>query len=184
MQRPNAVEWLPIYRVLSSPLLLFLALRKKRAPYKWLVSLSLLTDLIDGVIARSFALERKQGAKLDSVGDMLTLITAVAGIVTMETQFVKEHKTPILIAVSLYLLQLIASLIRYGTPSSFHTYMAKATMLIHGTFLIHAFFDKPNEFLFWLTISAAVIECMEETALVMLADRPDEHIKSILSAAR
>lgn len=184
MQQPNAVEWLPIYRVLASPLLFSLALRKRRKSFKWLVSFSLLTDLLDGFIARNFKLERKQGAKLDSIGDMLTLIAAVAGIVSMETQFVKEHKAPILIAAGLYLLQLITSLLRYGKPSSFHTNMAKAAMLIHGAFLIHALFFKPNEHLFWLTITAAVIECLEETALVMLTERPDEHIRSIVSTVK
>lgn len=184
MQRPNAVEWLPIYRILASPLLFFLALYKRRNFFKWMVSLSLFTDLVDGFIARKFKLERKQGARLDSVGDMLTLIAAVFGVVWMEPQFVKEHKNPILIATGLYLLQLSVSLARFGRPSSFHTNMAKATMLIHGAFLLHAFFVKPSEALFWLTIFAAVIECSEETTLAMLADSPDKHIKSIFSWMR
>ncbi len=63
------VNGITFYRTLTAPLLVFLIIYKQMDWFKWLLTLSFLTDAIDGFLARKFKVTSIAGAKLDSIGD-------------------------------------------------------------------------------------------------------------------
>ncbi|HIK16183.1 MAG TPA: CDP-alcohol phosphatidyltransferase family protein [Leptolyngbyaceae cyanobacterium M33_DOE_097] len=65
---------LSIYRLVVFPVLVFAILKQQEQLFSFLFFISLITDILDGWIARTFHMESELGAKLDSWADTLTEI--------------------------------------------------------------------------------------------------------------
>ena len=72
-QLPNIIS---TARLISVPVLLVFAYNGMLEPYKWLLLIALLSDILDGLIARVFGLTSALGALLDSLADALLMIAA------------------------------------------------------------------------------------------------------------
>ncbi|HLC82724.1 MAG TPA: CDP-alcohol phosphatidyltransferase family protein [Bacteroidia bacterium] len=175
----NVPNLLSVYRIVIFPVLIIIIIVDNKDVFKWLIGLSFFTDLIDGYIARKLKMETKEGSKLDSIGDMFTLFAAAIGFIIFENHFFKENIFPISIAIGLYFFQLIACLIKYNKISSFHTYSAKVAFVFTGSFFILTFFIGIVEWLFWLAIILAIVECLEEIIILFLLPKPKQNVKSV-----
>jgi CDP-diacylglycerol--glycerol-3-phosphate 3-phosphatidyltransferase len=180
----NVPNLLSFYRIIVFPLLIILIIIGNKDVFKWLIGICFFTDFIDGFIARKLKMTSKVGSKLDSIGDMLTLVAACSGFVVFEKHFVANHLLPILIAMGLYILQLIICLIKFKKPSSFHTYSAKISFIIVGTFFIVTFFAGVINWLFWLAIGSGILECVEEISIAFLLPELKQNVKSIFHVVK
>ena len=72
---PNALSF---YRLLAAPAIIWLALEEHRDLFVVLLCISLITDILDGLIARTFRMESKLGARLDSFADDLEAVVREA----------------------------------------------------------------------------------------------------------
>ncbi len=52
---------------------------------------SFFTDVVNVILTRKFKANSVLGAKLDSIGDDLTILAAVIGLAVAKTDFLKEH---------------------------------------------------------------------------------------------
>ncbi|HKU65587.1 MAG TPA: CDP-alcohol phosphatidyltransferase family protein, partial [Rhizomicrobium sp.] len=75
---PNALS---AYRLGMVPVLAGLALTGREKFFVLLIVISLVSDILDGLIARAFRLQTAFGAKLDSIADDATYIAAFIGVV-------------------------------------------------------------------------------------------------------
>jgi CDP-diacylglycerol--glycerol-3-phosphate 3-phosphatidyltransferase len=164
----NIADWFSFYRVAAIPFLILALSYGEREIFTWLLLISFSTDAIDGQLARRFNLCSARGAQLDSLGDQLTLIAGVAGIWIFIPDFVLQYRYPIVLALSLYLLQMVIAYIRYGKATAFHTYMAKTSALIQGVFVLWALFFSPVTWLFWILIGMGILETAEEITLIFM----------------
>ncbi|HUZ57837.1 MAG TPA: CDP-alcohol phosphatidyltransferase family protein [Hanamia sp.] len=103
------------------------------------VGLSFFTDSIDGLLARKFKVTSIAGAKLDSIGDDLTVIAGTIGLIAFKSAFLKEEISLIILLLSLFVLQTVLAFVKFGKMTSFHTYAAKAAAILQGVFLILLF---------------------------------------------
>jgi phosphatidylserine synthase len=136
--------------------------------FRWLLLGCLVSDFLDGWVARTFRLSSQLGAALDSIADVLTLSLAAAGMVVFERAFVSEHRHALLLVVGLFVAEVVASLVRYGRPSSFHTLLAHISAYLTGAFLISLFFWGYHGWLFYPALVTCLVELAEELALVCL----------------
>jgi len=74
---PNALS---AYRLAMAPVLTGLALTGREKPFVFLIVVSLITNIMDGLIARAFRLQSQFGAKLDSIVDDATYVAAFTGV--------------------------------------------------------------------------------------------------------
>jgi hypothetical protein len=70
--------------------------------------------------------------------------------------------------VGLFVTEVVASLFRYGRPSSFHTLLAHISAYLTGAFLISLFFWGYHAWLFYPALGICLVELAEELALVCL----------------
>jgi len=168
----NPVKWvtmITLYRTVAFPFLLVLVFIDRFDIFKWLLILSFLTDAVDGFLARKFNANSVLGAKLDSIGDDLTILAAIIGLAVAKAEFLKTEWLIFTIPLSLFFIQLVVALIKYRKMSSFHTYLAKTAAVLQGFFLCSIFlFEQPAYWLFYTTALITTLELMEEIMIVFV----------------
>lgn len=162
---PNAIS---IARLCATSVLLACVLLHRVEIFKWLLLACLLSDILDGLIARTFHLTSKLGASLDSLADVVTMLIGVLGIVVFQQAFVSQHYPAVLLVVVFYVVELVASLLRYGKVSSFHTLLARVAAYMAGIFVMSLFLWGYAGWLFQMTVTVYVVSLSEEMALIYL----------------
>lgn len=174
------VNALTIYRLAAVPVLLVLLLQEEVFFFKWLLGFSFFTDVLDGYLARRFKATSEWGARLDSIADDLTVAVGILGFFLFRPAMVYEHRALLILLFVLFLVQNLLALVRYGRPSSFHTYMAKLATLLQGSFLILIFFTPdPLLPLFYAACIATALDLIEESVLVLLLPHWQTNVKGL-----
>ena len=115
------INSITLYRIITTPLLVYLLLTEQLDWFKWLIGISFFTDLIDGELARNYNVTIVLGTRLDSIGDDLTVLVAIFGLWYLNPSFIKQEWVMLVPLSFLFLLQTGAALYRYGKITSFHT---------------------------------------------------------------
>ncbi len=87
---PNALS---SYRLCAAPFIAGLVYLQNRDAFAVLLVISLLTDMLDGLIARFSNQASRLGARLDSLADMATFIVAAIGLWVFERDTLRPEAT-------------------------------------------------------------------------------------------
>jgi cardiolipin synthase len=128
----------------------------------------LLSDILDGWIARTFAWTSRLGAILDSTADILVQLIAIGGLWMFYKETVVAHRVPVLVVVSLYLAEVVIALFRYGRISSFHTFLVRAAASALGIFVLSLFFWRYVDWIFYPAVGLGVLAYSEELLILLL----------------
>ncbi len=174
------INGITLYRLLAAPFLFYLAFAGRIDLFKWLLPVSFFTDLIDGFLARKFKVTSEMGSRLDSIADDLTILASIAALFLFKQEFTKEQAFILTILFSLFVIQILVSLIRYRKTTSFHTYLAKASAILQGSFLILMFLlPYPIHWLFYLASFVTLLELIEEIILVILLPKWQINVRGL-----
>lgn len=173
----NAVTF---YRTIAAPFLIFLIIYEQMGWFRWLLALSFFTDTIDGYLARRFKVVSIAGARLDSIGDDLTVIAGTIGMIAFKAAFLKQEIFLIILLWSLFALQTVLAFIKFGKMTSFHTYAAKAAAVLQGIFLILLFFlPNPVYELFYAAAFVTTFELTEEIIITLWLPKWKTNVKGL-----
>ena len=174
------INGITLYRTIAAPFLLELLFTKQYEVFKWLLSVSFFTDLVDGYLARKFKVTSILGTKLDSIGDDLTVLVGLIALFVLKLEFIKQHVIIFIILLVLFIVQTTYAFIRYRKMTNFHTYLAKTAALLQGVFLILVFFtDEPSLILFYAATIITMLELTEEIILVNLLSQWQANVKGV-----
>jgi len=162
---PNAIS---LARIAAAPVLLATVFLHHVNFFRWLLLACLLSDILDGLIARSFHLTSKLGATLDSVADILTMLNGLLGVTVFQRAFVDGHYAEVLLVAAFYAAEMLAALWRYGKVSSFHTLLDRIAAYMAGIFVMSLFLWGYQGWLFHLTVIVYVAGLTEEMVLIWL----------------
>jgi phosphatidylglycerophosphate synthase len=162
---PNAIS---LARLLAAPILLSLVITGNREFFKWLLLACLLSDILDGLLARMFKLQTRLGAFLDSVADAVTWAVAAVALFAFEPGFIHEHYAPLIAIIALYFLEMAVALWRYKRISSFHTILVRVAAYLQGIFVMSLFLWGFHAWLFFLLIAFSTLGYLEELVLIAL----------------
>jgi cardiolipin synthase (CMP-forming) len=165
---PNILSF---YRLLTFPLILFFAATKQEQLFVILLVINLVTDVLDGWIARAFKMETEFGARLDSIADIGTYILAFSGIIIFKRAEFAPHLPSFLTYIFLFAATQVFSLIKFGRFSSFHLYSWKVGGYIQGLFLIVLFTLGFHTLFYHFMIIWAILSALEH--LVVQAIIPE-----------
>ena len=163
------VNAITLYRLLAAFYLLYLVIEKQTDLFKWMLAISFFTDAIDGLLARKWKVVTEVGSRLDSIADDLTVLMAIIAMFIFKPDFVRDQLSLIILLTALYFLQLLLAFVRYGKPTSFHTYLAKGAAAMQGVFLVLLFFlSQPLVQVFYIAALFTFLDLAEEIVLVLL----------------
>ncbi len=162
---PNLISGL---RLLAAPLLAGLALAGEEAAFTWVLIPALLSDIVDGLVARLWHLESRLGAFLDSIADTLLMLASVLGVWVFHREVLTGYPWLSGLAVGLWILEDLVALLRYGRLSSFHTVLSKVTANLLGLFIGVLFVVGLQPWLLYLAAGASILASLEELVLLAL----------------
>ena len=143
---------------------------------------SLLTDFLDGWIARKLNMVTALGAKLDSLADDLVLISVIGWVFMLRREIVTDHMFLVLAGIGGYGLTMLLSWWKFRQfGSNLHLYTHKASAVMGYLFLIHAFlFGGYHHGLFYLVIGVFILAQIETIGILLLCSEVNEDLGSLL----
>jgi len=155
---PNALSFL---RLLLAPVLLALAWNGQAKFFFYLLLGSLLTDALDGWIARKLNQTSELGARLDSWADMLTFLSLPFAGWWLRPDIVRQESVYLSVGIGFYLLAPACGWLKFRRLPSYHTWLAKAAAVVFALVVIVIFAGGPG----WplrIAMPLVVLACVEE----------------------
>ena len=177
----NIPNILSLFRIIAAPFLLLAGWFEMPMLFFILFGMLLLSDVLDGIIARMMNETSELGAKLDSYGDMLTYLSTPIAVWWLWPDIVKEELNYIIAAIVIYILPAVFSLLKFGKLASYHTWITKiSAVLMSAGVLVLLLFD--HNLLFHGAIYFLVIAMIENIAITLIISKQKSNIHSIWHA--
>lgn len=177
---PNLLSCL---RLVIVPLLAFLAWNGMEKLFLGFFLGSLLTDLVDGYLARKLKQESELGAKLDSWGDFALYMTVPVCAWLLWPDLIMREIHFVSVAAASFTLPVAIGLIKYGRLTSYHTWGAKLSAVLLGISAPLLFAGGPAWPFRLSTVVLALAE-LEEIAITINLPRWRANVPSLYHALR
>ena len=177
----NIPNILSLFRILAAPFLLLTGWFGMPTLFFILFGLMLLSDALDGIIARMMNQTSELGARLDSYGDILTYLSTPFAAWWLWPDLLKGELYYIIAAIIIYILPAVFSLVKFGKLASYHTWITKlsAVLMSAGVMMLLGF---ENNLLFHIAIYFLVIEMVENIVITFILPEQKSDIHSIWHA--
>lgn len=159
MQLTDLPAILVTVRFILAPLLLLDALDRHTTPLFVIgYILAVLSDILDGIIARQLGVSTPRLRQADSWADICLYLCIAISAWLVFPQVILSFKIPLLIAIAAQLTLFAISLIKFQKFPSFHTYTAKIwglTLLVATV----ALFGFDYDGMLWWAIALCLTSC-------------------------
>ena len=163
------VNGITLCRVFAAPVLFVLIFTHRFDIFKWLLLTSFATDAFDGFLARRYHVVSVFGAKMDSIGDDLTVAAGIVGLLSSNLLFLMNRIEFVVALAILYFVQSGLAFKKYHRMTNFHTYVAKVAAVSQAAFLLSFFFfTGPLVPLFYITVALTALDLVEEIVLILV----------------
>jgi CDP-diacylglycerol--glycerol-3-phosphate 3-phosphatidyltransferase len=173
---PNVLS---LYRILVFPVILWLILSGNEKLFAVFITISLVTDLLDGLIARTFNMQTKVGALLDSWADLGTYILAFIAIGLFKWQEIKPHAFMLYLFAAVMVLSYSMVFVKFKGLIGLHTYMFKLTGYLQGAFIISLFVWGFYSVSYYICLIWGTLACIEEMIIILILKQPQSNVKGL-----
>jgi phosphatidylglycerophosphate synthase len=180
----NLPDLLTVTRLLLMPVLLMLARFGAPRPYFWVLLAALLTDVLDGFLARRLHTASAAGARLDSVADRALYLSLPLGLWWLFPWLFREHGLLLSGLLAGYLATDLASWLKFRRVVSYHTRGAKVSAVLAGITALGLFWVAKEEWLFYPTAAVLCLSYVEEIAITLTLTRYETDVSSWWEARR
>jgi len=175
MTIPNMLS---LSRIAMAPFVLVAAYYGSELLFFTLFGLMLLTDALDGYLARRWHECSDIGSKLDSIGDYVTYMTVPFATWWLWPEIIKAEWPYITAAILLFLVPGIIARIKFGQMIAYHTWLTKITAVLFSAGLLLLLFAK-NSLLFHIGVCFLVLEAVENLAITAVMKEPGTNLRSL-----
>uniref|UniRef100_UPI0032177AFD CDP-alcohol phosphatidyltransferase family protein n=1 Tax=uncultured Draconibacterium sp. TaxID=1573823 RepID=UPI0032177AFD len=173
---PNALS---LYRLLVFPVILYMALTNRESVYVVLLCISLISDALDGSIARRFNLQTKFGAALDNLADMCTYAVAILGLFVFKWSDIEPHAWILYLFFAVFIFSYIVAFTRFGKIPGLHLYSAVSAGYVQSIFFFVLFVFGFYSWFYYLALAWGVIAYIEKTFVLFRLDDIKRGVKGL-----
>jgi phosphatidylglycerophosphate synthase len=176
---------LVVLRFLIAPYLLWDALDGETGT--WFVVayvVAVLSDILDGVIARRLGVSTAELRQADSWADVCLYICVAASVWLVHPDVAIAFRIPLLSVVLAQLLWLAVNLVKYGKPASYHTYSAKLWGVTLCAATVALFGFNTAGIALWLAIGVGILHSLEEILMTLILPQWTHDVLSLVHALR
>lgn len=177
---PNLLSGL---RIVLVPVNLWLAWMGLGTAFLIVFTASLLSDLVDGYVARKLNQESELGAKLDSWGDFATYLSAPLCVWWLWPDLIRREGLYIAVLLASLLIPSALGFLKYGLLTSYHTYGAKLCSVLLGATGLLLLLDGPP-LPFRIAVGVLVLAELEEVAITTLLPEWRSNVPTVWHARR
>ncbi len=181
------IPFLLIYsRILFGIIIGILAFYKIENYSIWIVilmSLGLITDIFDGIIARKLNVSTEKLRIWDSNVDQFFWLIVIGSIFYLNIDFIKENILWIAIIVSLEILCYLVSYFKFKKSIATHSILAKFWTLALLGFLIDLVLNETSYILFMICVILGIISRIEIILIILKLKNWTTDVPSIFSVS-
>ncbi len=174
----NLPNILSCSRIAMAPLMLYFAWTGNETLFIVFLITSLITDAVDGFIARQFEFATQLGARLDSLGDMVLYLSIPFCAWWLYLDLLQAEAIYVYMAISSYVIPLAAGIIKFKKMPSYHTIGAKTAAVLMSIALLIFFIAKTAWPFRIVAVFQAFVAC-EEVIITLWLDTLQSNVKSI-----
>ncbi|MDK2977327.1 MAG: hypothetical protein PWP52_22 [Bacteroidales bacterium] len=166
----NLPNFISLYRLLVFPVILFLALTGRENLFVILLCISLISDILDGNIARIFKLQTNFGAALDNLADICTYAMAFLGLFIFKWTDIEPHAWFLYLFLGLFVLSYIIAFLRFGKIPGLHLYSAVSAGYVQGIFFFVLLVFGFYTWMYYLAVGWGIIAYTEKIIVLLRLD--------------
>jgi len=164
----NIPNLLSFYRLITFPFILWLVYLGEEKLFAIFLCVNLITDILDGLIARTFNLRTKFGASLDSLADNGTYILAFLGIYVFKIEQLSTVFWMLWLLIVLFFSGVFLSILKFKKWPSLHLYSTKIAGYVQGFFFFSLFAWNYFPNLFYTAMVLGYIASIEEISALLI----------------
>lgn len=174
---------LTVFRLLSAPVLMVLAYMGRERYFLWLAIAALLSDVLDGALARRLGASSETGRLLDSWADLLIALVSFAGATLLWPDTMREEAGFFALVLAALVIPNAWGLLRFRRLLGYHTISAKASgvFLAVGAVLL---FIGLTPILFRVAAFVELVVAAEYIAISLILPQWTSEMKSVWHAWR
>jgi len=173
---PNVIS---LYRLLAFPLILYFALTGQEKWYTIFLCISLVSDILDGNIARIFKLQTKFGAALDNLADVCTYSMAILGLFLFKWADIAPHAWILYLFLGIFIVSYLVSFIRFGKIPGLHLYSAVSAGYVQGVFFFVLFVFGFYPWFYYLALVWGIVAYTEKILVLLRLDDIRSGVKGL-----
>jgi CDP-diacylglycerol--glycerol-3-phosphate 3-phosphatidyltransferase len=132
--------------------------------------ISLVSDVLDGNIARRFKLQTNFGAALDNLADIFTYALALLGVFVFKWTDIEPHAWILYLFLGVFILSYIVAFYRFGKIPGLHLYSAVTAGYIQSIFFFVLFVFGFYTWMYFLAIAWGVLAYIEKILVLLRLD--------------
>jgi CDP-diacylglycerol--glycerol-3-phosphate 3-phosphatidyltransferase len=172
---------LSLSRIAAAPIQLALAYNGQKTAFLVILLLVLLSDAVDGLIARRLHQASDAGARLDSYGDFATYLSLPLCAWWLWPEIVRDEWPYMMAALLSYVVPVAIGFLRFRTLIAFHSRGAKLSAILLGITVLLMMLGGP----YWPFRVSSVIFLLagiETVAITFVMNVPKANVPSIFAA--
>jgi CDP-diacylglycerol--glycerol-3-phosphate 3-phosphatidyltransferase len=166
----NVPNLISLYRLLVFPVIFYTVLTKQESLFVILLCVSLVSDVLDGNIARFFKLQTHFGAALDNLADICTYAMALFGLFVFKWTEIEPHALILYIFLTVFVLSYFVSFFRFGKIPGLHLYSAVSAGYVQSIFFFILFVFGFYPWMYYLAIGWGAIAYIEKILVLFKLD--------------
>src|SRR5690554_1274923 len=166
----NVPNILSLYRLLVFPVILYMALTGNEKWFVILICISLVSDILDGNIARLFKLQTNFGAALDNLADVFTFAMALLGLFVFKWTEIQPHSWFLFLFLAIFVLSYIVGFFRFGKIPGLHLYGAVTAGYVQGIFFFILFVFGFYPWLYYFSVGLGIVAYIEKILVLLRLD--------------
>jgi CDP-diacylglycerol--glycerol-3-phosphate 3-phosphatidyltransferase len=174
---------LTIFRICSAPVLLWLAAMGRERVFLWLAIAALLSDVLDGALARRLGASSETGRLLDSWADLLIALVSFAGATLLWPDTMREEAVYFALVLAALVIPNAWGLLRFRRLLGYHTVSAKSSGVLLAVGAV-ALFTGLTPVLFRLAAFVELAVAAEYIAISLIVPEWTGEMKSVWHAWR
>ncbi|MCK5189819.1 MAG: CDP-alcohol phosphatidyltransferase family protein [Methylococcales bacterium] len=169
---------LTCFRFFSAPLLLWLAWSGYANYFLFLLAITFLSDILDGMAARLLKQQSELGSILDSWADLLIYTTITISAWWLWPVVMQREIFFVVIIIISYLLPVSVGIIKFRAFTSYHTWLVKIAVALMGlSFFLLFVFDLAWPFR--ITAFICLLAALEEILITVYLIEIHSNVRSL-----
>lgn len=166
----NVPNFISLYRLLVFPVIFYMLLTGREDWYVILLCISLVSDVLDGNIARIFKLQTNFGAALDNLADICTYAMAMLGLFVFKWTEIEPHAWLLYLFLGLFLLSYIVAFARFKKIPGLHLYSAVSAGYIQSAFFFVLFVFGFYTWMYYVAVIWGIVAYTEKIFVLLKLD--------------